>query len=496
MFDNILYLILAILILTTLYVVVRTILFQRSQGTVEKIEGLPVDEQQVAEHLAACVRCATVPLDERGTPDPEAFKQLHHMLETTYPLVHQKLRREVINGYSLLYIWQGSRSDLEPVMLMAHQDVVSADPTEWTYPPFEGKIVDGLIWGRGTLDIKNQLIGIMEAAESLLQQGYRPERTILFGLGHDEETGGVNGCKLMGQALKEKGIHLAGIVDEGGGISAGLAAGVRGPVALIGVSEKGYLTVEFSVNSQPGHSSTPPPQTAIGILARALARLEAHPMPTHLRRLRPLYHGIGKAAPIYIQVAFSNIWLFGPLLKRWLVKNPEMNASMRTTTALTIVNGGVEDNTIPAEAKAIVNFRLLPGDSIAEVLWHAKKVIKDERVHIRPVEGKFNEALPVSPRNVPAYKSLSMVIRQVFDNPPVAPFVMLGGTDCQHFVPVCDHIYRFTSLVMDESFRGLEHGIDERIPVEGMAKMVKFYAQLMQVWGKREMSANLERRNA
>ena len=188
-----------------------------------------------------------------------------------------------------------------------------------------------------------------------------------------------------------------------------------------------------------------------------------------------------------IQVAFSNVWLFGPLLKRWLVPKAEMNASMRTTTALTIINGGVEDNTIPAEAKAIVNFRLLPGDTIADVLWHAKKVIKDERVKFKPVEGKFNEALPVSSTKCLEYKSLQTVVRQVFDNPPVAPFVMLGGTDCQHFVPVCDEIYRFTSVVMDESFMGLEHGIDERIPVEAMARMVKFYAQLMRVWGTKEM---------
>jgi len=493
MLTPILYIILAILIITTAIVIVRTLVFERSQGSVEKIEGVAVDDQLIADHLAAAVRCQTVPLDESGTPDPEAFRQLHQMLESTYPLVHQKLRREIVNGYSLLYIWQGSRADLEPVMLMAHQDVVSADPTEWTYPPFEGKIADGFIWGRGTLDIKNQLIGIMDAAEALLQQGYRPERTILFGLGHDEETGGVNGCKIVGQKLKEKGIHLAGIVDEGGGIMAGLAAGVRGPIALVGVSEKGYLTVEFTVHGQPGHSSTPPPQTSIGILSRALARLEAHPMPTHLRRLRPLYHGIGIAAPLYIQIAFANVWLFGPLLKRWLIPKPEMNASMRTTTALTIINGGVEDNTIPAEVKAIVNFRLLPGDTIAEVLWHVKKVIKDERVKFKPVEGKYNEALPVSPDNGPAYNSLKQVVRQVFDNPPVAPYVMLGGTDCQHFVPVCDHIYRFTSVVMDESFMGLEHGIDERIPVEAMGKMVKFYAQLMQVWGTKEMNLHKER---
>ena len=488
MLSTLLYIVLAILIITTLYVVVRTIMFARRQSTVLPVEGVSVHASSVAEHLAAAVRCQTVPLDDTGTPDPQAFRQLHQMLEQTYPLVHQTLKREVISGYSLLYTWQGSRADLDPVMVMAHQDVVSADPAGWTHPPFDGVIVDGFIWGRGTLDIKNQLIGIMEAAETLLQQGYQPERTILFGLGHDEETGGVNGCKVMGQLLKERAVHLAAIVDEGGGISDGLAAGVRGAVGLIGVSEKGYLTVEFTVQGQPGHSSTPPPQTAIGILARALARLEAHPMPTHLRRLRPMYGGIGIAAPLYLQVAFANIWLFGPLLKRWLERNPEMNASMRTTTALTIVQGGIEDNTIPAEARAIVNFRMLPGDTIADVLRHARKVIQDERVHFKPVEGKFNEALPISPSKGPVYDSLKTVIRQVFDNPPVAPFVMLGGTDCQHFVPVCDDIYRFTSLVMDESFRGLEHGIDERIPVDGMAKMVTFYARLMQVWGVGQMA--------
>ncbi|HTP03358.1 MAG TPA: M20/M25/M40 family metallo-hydrolase [Anaerolineales bacterium] len=483
------YFVLAVLALTTVVVVIRTILYQRSHGTVQKVDGVPVDEMQVAEHLAAAIRCKTVPLDDKGTPDPEAFTKLHRMLEDTYPLVHKQLRREVVNGYSLVYIWKGGIPELEPVMVMGHQDVVSAgDVTEWTYPPFDGCIENGFVWGRGTLDIKNQLIAIMEAAEALLQQGYRPDRTIVFGMGHDEETGGTGGSKLIGRMLADKGIHLAGIVDEGGGISAGLASGVRGPVALIGVSEKGYLTVEFKVHGTPGHSSTPPPQTAIGILAKALARLEAHPMPIHVRRMRSLYLGIGKAAPIYLQVAFSNVWLFGAILKRWLEASPEMNGSTRTTTALTIVRGGLEDNTVPPDASATVNFRLLPGDTIADVLWHAKKVINDDRVKATPIEGKFNEALPVSSSKNAAYRGLSRAIQQVFGAYPVAPFTMLGGTDCMHFVPVCDNIYRFTSLEMDESFRGLEHGIDERIPITGMAKMVKFYAQLMQVWGTREMA--------
>lgn len=491
MLNTLLIIILGILLATTVYVAVRTALFARRQRHVEPAPELSLNSAIVAEHLAASVRCQTVPCDESGTPDPAAFAQLHRMLAETYPLVHSRLKREAINDYSLLYTWEGTNRNLDPVMLMAHQDVVSADPstlTQWTYPPFAGHIDDEFIWGRGTLDIKNQLISLMEAAEILLAQGFQPERTILFGLGHDEETGGTNGCRVMGQQMRERGTRLAAIVDEGGGISDGLVPGVVEPIALVAVSEKGYLTVELSVEGQPGHSSTPPPQTSIGILARALARLEAHPMPTHVRRLRSMYHGVGRAAPIHLQVAFANVWLFGPFLRRWLEASPEMNASIRTTTALTIVQGGIEDNTIPAEARAVVNFRLLPGDSIAEVLEHAKKVIDDDRVRIQPVEGKYNEALPVSPDSGPAYEGLKRVIAEVFDNPPVAAFVMLGGTDCQHFVSVCDHIYRFTSLVMDERFRGLEHGIDERIPIDGMANMVQFYARLMQAWATETMS--------
>jgi hypothetical protein len=241
MLVNILYIILAILIATTLYVVVQTALYARRQGEVPPAELVPVDTAAVADHLAAAVRCQTVPLDDTGTPDPAAFRQLHRMLAETYPLVHQKLIREVINGYSLLYTWQGSRADPgagdghgSPGRRLGRPG--DAGPVD--LPAVRGLIADGFIWGRGTLDIKNQLIGIMDAAEILLAGGYRPERTILFGLGHDEETGGVNGCRIMGQYLKERGIHLAGIVDEGGGISDGLVPGVRGLIALVGSARR------------------------------------------------------------------------------------------------------------------------------------------------------------------------------------------------------------------------------------------------------------------
>jgi carboxypeptidase PM20D1 len=487
MLLNIILIILAILALTSLLLVVRTFIYRRRNPPITPSEGIPVDPQTIAEHLAGAIRCKTVPLDESGTPDPEIFRQFHSFLEQTYPLVHKNIKREIVNGYSLLYIWEGTQPELEPVQLMAHQDVVSAEPSEWTHPPFDGTIVDGVIWGRGALDIKNQLIGILEAAEGLLKQGFRPQRTIHFAFGHDEETGGVNGAAYLGKLLKERGVHLSGIVDEGGGIFDGVVPNIKQAAALIGTGEKGYLTLEFTAKSATGHSSAPPRETSIGLLAHALARLEDRPLPPHIRSARPLYWALGPAVPFPLQVAWANVWLFGWLLKRMMDAGDETRAYIRTTAALTIFHAGTEDNTLPEEATAYVNFRMLPHYSIQDVLNHVGKVIKDDRVKFKPVEGKANEAVGPSPVKCPAYQGLSRSIRQIYGDVPEAPFVMLGGTDCGHYVEVCENIYRFTPLVMDPSFAGLEHGIDERIPVAEMAKTVMFYAHLMKVWGTQSM---------
>jgi carboxypeptidase PM20D1 len=480
-------LILWILGLTSLFLMVRMVIYRRRHPAVTPLKGIPVKPQEIANHLAESIRCQTVPMDEKGSPNKKEFKKLHNFLKVTYPLVHKQLKREVINGYSLLYIWEGSQPALEPVQLMAHQDVVSAEAREWTHPPFAGTIADGLIWGRGSLDIKNQLIGIMEAAEGLLKQGFKPERTIYLAFGHDEETGGANGAAVLGKLLKKRGVHLSGIVDEGGGIFKGIIPHIKKAAALIGTGEKGYLTLEFSAKSTMGHSSAPPRETSIGLLAHALARLEDHPLPPKIRTAKPLYWALGPAVPFPLQVAWANTWLFGWLLNRIMDAQDETRAYVRTTAALTVFNAGTEDNTLPEEAKAYVNFRMLPHYTIKDVLNHVKKVMKDKRVKYEVVEGKANEAVGPSPVKCPAYKGLSRAIRQIYGNVPEAPFVMLGGTDCGHYTGVCEQIYRFTPLKMDPSFMGREHGVDECIPIKEMKKTVKFYAQLMQVWGTESM---------
>ena len=483
--------ILIILAISSVLILVRTFTLTRRRKPLAPVEGLPVDAAAIGEHLAAAIRCKTVPLDEQGTPDPAAFKQLHELLEKLYPRVHATLKLEKVNGYSLLYTWQGTRPELQPVQMMAHQDVVAAGPetlSEWKYPPFEGRIVDGILWGRGSLDIKNQVIGVLEAAEGLLAQGFRPERTILFAFGHDEETGGQNGARNVAKLLRERGIRLAGVVDEGGGIVSGIIPRIKGDVALIGTGEKGYLTLEFTVQCAPGHSSAPPRQTAIGILARAMVRLEEKPFPPEIKSARPLYWALGTAVPFTAQLAWANPWLFGRRLERVFGNSDETKAYFRTTTAVTVFHAGDEDNTLPAEAKALVNFRLLPGMTIAGACERVRRVIDDERVQFKPVEGKANEVVGPSPVECPAYEGLSRAVQQIYGPIPEAPFVMLGGTDCGHYRDLSDYIYRFTPLVMDPSFSGLEHGIGERIPVASMAKTVQFYAHLMQVWGTESMT--------
>ena len=478
------------LLLTTVALLIRMARWQRHYRPVQAERDILVQPEAVAEHLAAAVRCKTVPVDNDGTPDPAAFDQLHGLLEQWYPRVHASLQRELVNGYSLLYVWPGSRPDLEPVQLMAHQDVVPAEAEtldRWTYPPFAGVIAEGCVWGRGSLDIKNQLIGILEAAESLLAQGFQPERSIILAFGHDEETGGAQGAAYAGRLLKERGVRLAGIVDEGGGIFTDLVPQVKGSVALIGVGEKGYLTLEFTTQGPPGHSSAPPDHTTIGILAHALARIEDSPLPPHIRTARPMYWALGPAVPFWLQVAFANVWLFGPLLRRILDSTAEGRAYTRTTAAVTAFHGGGEDNTLPAEANALVNFRLLPHDTIAGICEHVRRVIKDNRVQFQPVPGKANEAVGPSPVNCAAYLGLSRAIRETYGFVPEAPFVMLGGTDCGHYAKLSETIYRFTPLVMDESFAGREHGVDERIPVAALEPMVQFYARLMRFWGTEAM---------
>jgi carboxypeptidase PM20D1 len=489
MLVSILIILLVILLFIIAFVLVRTLTFARPFEPVEPVEGLEVEAPVVAEHLSNAIRCETVSQLERNQPNRKTLLELHRALERMYPRLHTSLKCETIKDYTLLYTWEGHDPELSPILLAGHLDVVPADPAslkEWTHPPFSGQVADGFVWGRGALDIKEQVITVMEAVEQLLKSGYQPGRTVYLAFGHDEEMGGLSGAKEIAELLKSRGIRLEAVLDEGSFIMENILPGTKVPVAVIGTAEKGMLTLELNVEAETGHSSTPPARTAIGILSEAILNLEENPLPARTTYARSLFRGVGIASPVFYQMAFANLWLFGGLIKRQMSKNPQTNAIIRTTTATTVIAGGIKENVLPRQAKALVNFRLLPGTSIADVCTHAHKMIDDKRVAFQPVEGGAWEATSLSPTGSAAYLTLEKTIRQTFGNLPVASFLVLGATDSRHYAGLCENIYRFTPLTIDpESLKGI-HGVNERVSVEALGKMVKFYGQLIQNWGASE----------
>ncbi len=483
-FSALIVLLVVVLFLAA-FILLRTLTFARPFEPIEPVELPEVDAPVVAGHLGEAIRCQTV-MAENGTPlDPKAFRDLHKMLEKTYPRAHASLRKHTVGGYSLVYTWVGKDPQLDPVMFMAHLDVVPSDPTslnEWEHPPFSGDVDEGYVWGRGTLDLKNQVVALMEAVEGLLRQGFQPERTIFLAFGQDEEVSGLQGASKVAGALCDNGVHLEAVIDEGGFVMRDTLPGVTSPVALIGTAEKGYLTLDLSVEGAGGHSSTPPRSSSIGILSQALLRLERRPMPARLDLVREMFREIGPSVTFSLQLALANTWLLGGVVRRRLLSQPQTAATVRTTTAVTVIQGGVKDNVLPRKTRARVNFRLLPGDSIAAVCEHARKAMNDPRVKMEAMDYSAAEASPVSPTNSAVYSELVRTVRECFGNIPVSPYLVLGQTDSRHYAPICDHVYRFSPLIAEPADLSRIHGVNERISVEALATMVQFYMRLMKNW--------------
>lgn len=481
--------IVVILLFLAAFMLIRTARVMRPLPPIEEIELVEVDVEDAAERLAGVIQLETIS-KERDTFDLDPFKKLHTKLEELYPLVHQKMKREVISDASLLFTWEGKRKDLNPILFAAHQDVVPADPSTldaWTYPPFSGEIAEGFIWGRGTIDIKSQMMATLESAELLLSKGFEPERTIFLAFGQDEEMGGQYGAARIAEHLDGQGVHLAAMMDEGGAIMEGTIAGVDEPVALIGTAEKGHLSLKLRASGTPGHSSMPGKDMAIGRLARALARLDANPQPVRLKALKDLISNLGSAASFGMQFVFSNLWFFRPIIKMQAEANNTSNAMIRTSTALTIVNGGIKENVLPANAEAIVNFRLLPGDSIASVCDRVRKIINDDQVEFEPVPDGAWEASPVSSTDTKSYLILKHTVRKVFEGLAVAPYLVMGATDARYYASISDAAYRFSPFKLTAEDLGRMHGIDERISEESYGKMILFFHELMQAWGQADL---------
>jgi carboxypeptidase PM20D1 len=440
----------------------------------------PAAAQAPEERLAAALRFETLSHQSAEDFDPAPFLALHDWLESVYPHARGVLEREVIGGASLLYTWEGSEASLAPLLLASHLDVVPVpDPETWTHPPFAGVIADGFVWGRGALDDKIGVVATLEAVDRLAREGFRPRRTVWIAFGHDEEVGGDAGAAAITAKLAKTGQRAWLSLDEGFAIvTPGERSIAEVPLALVGVAEKGFLTLRLTVRAAGGHSSVPPPSTAIGRLARALVKLEESPLPARtdgvvaemLRTLAPHTSGIRR---------FVLAWpgVFGPLIRAQLEEDPSTNAMVRTTTAITMIEGGVKANVLPREASARVNFRLLPGDESAEVIEHVREAIDDPEIEIA-VE-TANEASAVSDPSSPAFALLAEVIREAAPDAVPAPALVLGGTDTIHYGKVADAAFRFLPVRFDQVDLERVHGRDERVSVENVRLAVDFYERLL-----------------
>lgn len=458
-------------------VLVNTFRFQSRQQSAESVPA-PALTNAALRHFQQALSYKTISYGDPSLFDSAQFIGFRDFLKTTYPKTHEALSREMVEGYSLLYRWEGKNPELKPVVLMAHQDVVpieEATQSMWTVDPFGGVIKENFIWGRGTTDDKINVISIMETVEKLVSENFQPERTVYLVFGHDEEIGG-KGARAIARLLKERNIAAEFVLDEGGIITKEKIPGLTKPVALLGTAEKGYLSLKLTVTAQGGHSSMPEKETSIDILSKALYTLRSNPFEAEFSEpMRGLMESLGPEMPFVQRMAFANPWLFKPLILKTYSESNTGDAMIRTTIVPTVMDAGIKDNVVPTVATAVVNFRLLPGHTSKQVIEQVKKKINDSRVIVEPYSDNVSEPSAVTSVKGFGYQKIAAAARKSYPQVITSPFLVIGATDSRHFGEVSSNIIKFSPAIDPIGF----HGIDERVSLESYKTAMWFYEQLL-----------------
>ena len=429
------------------------------------------------------LRIPTVSRADESTVEWTRFEEFRAALATLYPHTHRVLAHEIVDGHSLLYRWAG-RDAADPLVLMAHQDVVPVVDAEWQHPPFDALVIgdgaDAEIHARGAIDDKGSLVAILEAVEALAAEGFTPARDVYLAFGHNEETAG-GGAEAMVQTLKSRGVRPALVIDEGGAVVDGVIPGVTVPTAMVGVAERGVMTLWLTAREGGGHASTPPATPATARLARAIDRLHRHPFPTRISApVRAMLTTIAPHAPQPLRAVFQHLSITGPLLATVFAKlGPEMNAIVRTTAVATQLSGAPGENVLATTAKAAVNIRLLTGDTIASATEHARRAIGDPEIELEVRHG--SDPSPVSPWKGEAWRRIAVAVRDSLGEDIVTtPYLQLGASDSRSFTAISDHVYRFTPFHLTRAERDALHSHDERIRVEVWLRGIGFYRALVE----------------
>ncbi|ADY52492.1 peptidase M20 [Pseudopedobacter saltans DSM 12145] len=462
----------ALLLILICIVLFNTITFKSKQIEADEFEFVDVRKGSIA-RLQEALRFKTISYDDSTKTDSAEFLRFHSYLASAFPLVFEKTELIKINNLSLLLRWKGKEQG-GPLVLMAHQDVVPVEEStlkSWKADPFSGEVIDGYVYGRGAIDDKGSLMAILESVEMLLSENFIPQNDIYLAFGHDEEVTGQNGAKAIVSWFKQKNIIPKMVLDEGGMITNTKVPNLEKTAAVVGIAEKGYLTVKLETSIEGGHSSMPAQNTAIDILADAIVKIKQNPFPSELNGVvNSFMDYVGPELPFTSKMAMANRWLFSPIIRNIYSKTPAGNASIRTTQAFTVFRSGVKENLIPGEAHATINLRTLPNSSEKDILSHLKKVIANDLVKISVGANKTNPQ-QIANLNDSTFLYLQSTLSSFRKDIVVAPFLMIGATDSRYFGEITPQVFRFVPFT---DLEGL-HGINERIAIKEYKEGITFY---------------------
>ncbi len=476
--------VLAVFIVITL---IRAVFYVPKKKEYPPLEKEKVNVDRYRKNLSQAIRIQTVSYADEELIDWGEFEKFRNFLKEAYPLISEKLSLEIVGEANLIYLWKGKNSKLDPIALLSHQDVVpisQGTEDDWTHPAFSGEDDGEFIWGRGALDMKNHLIAVMEAVETLLEEGFEPERDVYLLFGENEEivASDSNGATTIMNTLKDRGVHLDSVLDEGGAM---LPVDIKGVIenkllAGIGVAEKGYADYEISVKARGGHSSQSPKHTAVGKLADVIKDIENHQFKAKLSKsVFQLFTLIVKNTTYPVRIVGCNLWLLKPLLLQVMKLIPPAASFVRTTTGVTMAQGSPSANVLPQKASITVNFRMMPGTSVKDVETHIRKVVKNKDIDVELLKGK--EPSRFSPTDSRCYKILEELSLRDNPNIIVAPYLVMGGTDSCFYQPICENIYRFAPFKVSTSLLLTTHATDERLPIDCIEDGVAFFKRYIKM---------------
>lgn len=461
--------------------IVRTLVLREKKVPAKGVSPSPDTLPAIAK-LQEAITFRTVSRPEGETTDWEQFAKFAEFLAQAFPLCEKHLKITCDSEYNLIYRFEGEDAQAEPALLTAHQDVVSANEEEWTHHPFGKTEQDGYVWGRGSFDCKLQLIAILEAFEQMVKNHEKPRRTWYAAFGCDEEiNGGNKGATLIAEQFERMGLTFSLLLDEGGVVSENYIKGIRRPIAVVGVAEKGYMDTTLSCNRDAGHSSTPAVPTALGKVAKAVVAIEESRHPARITKpVEAMLRNIGEEAPFPFAFLFLNLWFTKPLIKVIFSKSPTLNALIRTTSVPTMIQASDKSNVIAQTAKAVVNTRVLSGDDQASVTSHLSKVINDGDVSL--TVSRYAAPSQESPASQEAFAMIKATISKTFPEAIVTSYLMLGATDARKYERLCQFVYRFTPAQMDRLEVLRMHAPDERMHTDNIQKAVMFFHSLLKSW--------------